>query len=113
MHNDSYNYGSEPVEIALVRDVARASGRVGGADLAVVRDGRIAPLAMRGVPDVSGNADPDTGYNVRVGGSANERRAEMPLTWPRCWKRFAGMCRLPPTTIRPFCWWTTTLKLWN
>jgi kumamolisin len=27
------------------------------------------PLAMRGVPDVSGDADPDTGYNVRVDGT--------------------------------------------
>jgi Lipase (class 3) len=28
-----------------------------------------APLLLRGVPDVSGNADPDTGINVRVNGS--------------------------------------------
>jgi kumamolisin len=26
------------------------------------------PLTQRGVPDVSGNADPQTGYNVRVDG---------------------------------------------
>lgn len=28
------------------------------------------PLAMRGVPDVAGNADPETGYQVRVDGNA-------------------------------------------
>jgi len=28
------------------------------------------PLPMRGVPDVAGNADPDTGYDVRVDGSS-------------------------------------------
>jgi kumamolisin len=27
------------------------------------------PLKMRGVPDVSGNADPETGYNVRIDGT--------------------------------------------
>jgi len=27
------------------------------------------PLAMRGVPDVSGDADPDTGYDVRIDGT--------------------------------------------
>jgi kumamolisin len=31
--------------------------------------GKAAALAMRGVPDVSGDADPDTGYKVRVDGS--------------------------------------------
>lgn len=29
-------------------------------------DGSTAPLAMRGVPDVAGDADPETGYRVRV-----------------------------------------------
>jgi kumamolisin len=28
------------------------------------------PLNKRGVPDVAGNADPETGYDVRVDGSA-------------------------------------------
>jgi kumamolisin len=36
------------------------------AGLTVVKAGQTGPLTMRGVPDVSGNADPDTGYNVRV-----------------------------------------------
>ncbi|MGB8841782.1 MAG: hypothetical protein WCC64_11995, partial [Aliidongia sp.] len=31
--------------------------------------GGTAPLAMRGVPDVSGNADPETGYQVRIDGT--------------------------------------------
>jgi kumamolisin len=31
--------------------------------------GKAVPLTLRGVPDVSGDADPDTGYEVRVDGS--------------------------------------------
>ncbi len=31
--------------------------------------GQSVPLGMRGVPDVAGDADPETGYNVRVDGS--------------------------------------------
>jgi kumamolisin len=31
--------------------------------------GQVIPLAMRGVPDVSGDADPQTGYSVRVDGT--------------------------------------------
>lgn len=31
--------------------------------------GRVTALAMRGVPDVSGDADPNTGYNVRIDGT--------------------------------------------
>jgi kumamolisin len=30
--------------------------------------GQSSPLSMRGVPDVAGNADPETGYQVRVDG---------------------------------------------
>jgi kumamolisin len=37
--------------------------------LTVVRDGQASSLTMRGVPDVSGDADPDTGYDVRVDGT--------------------------------------------
>src|SRR6185312_6596067 len=33
------------------------------------RDG-VAPLTRRGIPDVAGNADPATGYRVRVDGTA-------------------------------------------
>ncbi len=36
--------------------------------LSVTENGTAAPLQMRGVPDVAGNADPNTGYNVRVDG---------------------------------------------
>ncbi len=36
--------------------------------LHVSRAGRAEPLAMRGVPDVCGVADPETGYDVRVDG---------------------------------------------
>ena len=36
---------------------------------AVSTDGKSVALTMRGVPDVAGNADPDTGYDVRVDGS--------------------------------------------
>lgn len=36
--------------------------------LTVVRDGQRMPLAMRGVPDVAADADPLTGYDVRVDG---------------------------------------------
>jgi kumamolisin len=39
------------------------------AGLTVDKAGQTGPLTMRGVPDVSGNADPDTGYNVRVDGT--------------------------------------------
>jgi kumamolisin len=36
--------------------------------LNVIRGGASAALGMRGVPDVSGNADPETGYRVRIDG---------------------------------------------
>jgi len=36
---------------------------------AVNSKGQASALAMRGVPDVSGNADPETGYNVRIDGT--------------------------------------------
>lgn len=39
------------------------------AGLTVAKAGQTGPLTMRGVPDVSGNADPDTGYNVRIDGT--------------------------------------------
>ena len=39
------------------------------AGLKVVKDGKTSPLAMRGVPDVSGDADPETGYDVRIDGT--------------------------------------------
>jgi kumamolisin len=38
---------------------------------AVDAQGRSVPLTQRGVPDVAGNADPQTGYDVRVDGSAS------------------------------------------
>jgi kumamolisin len=38
---------------------------------AVTTQGTRTPLARRGVPDVSGDADPETGYDVRVDGSAS------------------------------------------
>jgi kumamolisin len=31
--------------------------------------GKTVPLTMRGVPDVAGNADPETGYDVRIDGT--------------------------------------------
>jgi len=37
---------------------------------AVTSQGKKTPLTKRGVPDVAGNADPETGYDVRVDGSA-------------------------------------------
>jgi kumamolisin len=37
---------------------------------AVTTQGGRTPLSMRGVPDVAGDADPETGYEVRVDGSA-------------------------------------------
>ena len=39
------------------------------AGLRVTRLGQTGTLRMRGVPDVSGNADPETGYAIRVDGS--------------------------------------------
>jgi kumamolisin len=36
---------------------------------ATLTQGSASPLKQRGVPDVSGNADPETGYQVRVDGS--------------------------------------------
>jgi kumamolisin len=38
---------------------------------AVKTQGTRTPLSMRGVPDVAGNADPETGYEVRVDGAAS------------------------------------------
>jgi kumamolisin len=38
------------------------------AGLSADHQGASSPLAMRGVPDVSGDADPDTGYDVRIDG---------------------------------------------
>jgi kumamolisin len=38
---------------------------------AVTTQGKKTPLTQRGVPDVAGNADPETGYQVRVDGSAS------------------------------------------
>ena len=38
------------------------------ANLSVNEGGAVTALAMRGVPDVAGDADPQTGYNVRVDG---------------------------------------------
>ncbi|HEX3915509.1 MAG TPA: S53 family peptidase [Steroidobacteraceae bacterium] len=38
---------------------------------AVNPQGKKTPLNQRGVPDVAGNADPETGYQVRVDGSAS------------------------------------------
>jgi kumamolisin len=37
--------------------------------LSVTRDSKTSPLAKRGVPDVCGDADPETGYKVRVDGA--------------------------------------------
>ena len=39
------------------------------AGLTVLKAGQSGPLTMRGVPDVSGNADPETGYDVRIDGT--------------------------------------------
>jgi kumamolisin len=39
------------------------------ADLATNHKGKSAALSMRGVPDVAGDADPETGYDVRIDGS--------------------------------------------
>jgi kumamolisin len=36
---------------------------------AINSNGQAVPLTMRGVPDVAGDADPETGYDVRVDGS--------------------------------------------
>jgi kumamolisin len=36
---------------------------------ALTSEGKTVPLSMRGVPDVAGDADPDTGYSVRVDGT--------------------------------------------
>jgi kumamolisin len=38
---------------------------------AVTTQGARTPLAKRGVPDIAGNADPETGYEVRVDGAAS------------------------------------------
>jgi kumamolisin len=38
------------------------------AQLSADARGKSSPLAMRGVPDVAGDADPDTGYAVRIDG---------------------------------------------
>ncbi len=39
------------------------------AGLRVARSDKTDPLTMRGVPDVSGDADPETGYDVRIDGT--------------------------------------------
>lgn len=38
---------------------------------AVGANGSPTPVSMRGVPDIAGNADPETGYDVRVDGAAS------------------------------------------
>jgi kumamolisin len=38
---------------------------------AVTTAGTRTPVSMRGVPDIAGNADPETGYEVRVDGTAS------------------------------------------
>ncbi len=74
----------DAANLAIASEVAwndGASGGAGGggassffplpvwqAGLSAVKAGQTGPLTMRGVPDVGGNADPDTGYNVRVDG---------------------------------------------
>ena len=75
----------QAANLAISREVAWNDGGNGGAGgggvsgffplpawqagLTVVKTGQTGPLTMRGVPDVSGNADPETGYNVRIDGS--------------------------------------------
>ena len=49
---------------------ARVAGGIDGVTAGGGRD----PLAMRGVPDVAGDADPETGYDVRVDGHRHRDR---------------------------------------
>jgi kumamolisin len=75
----------QAANLAISREVAWNGGGNGGAGgggissffplppwqagLTVLKAGQSGPLTMRGVPDVSGNADPETGYYVRIDGS--------------------------------------------
>jgi kumamolisin len=63
--NDGANNGASGGGISNV--FPAAAWQVGSS--AVSTQGSKTPLKMRGVPDVSGNADPETGYSVRIDGT--------------------------------------------
>jgi kumamolisin len=70
---------------------------------AVTTQGTRTPLAMRGVPDIAGNADPETGYDVRVGGAASViggTSAVAPL-WAALLTRLNQLSGAPAGLINP------------
>ena len=65
--------------------------------------GRVVPLTMRGVPDVAGDADPATGYNVRVDGAdavIGGTSAVAPL-WAGLVARITGIKGRPAGFLNP------------
>ena len=65
--------------------------------------GKATPLAKRGVPDVAGDADPETGYGVRVDGSdtvIGGTSAVAPL-WAALIARLNGISGKPAGFINP------------
>jgi len=55
------------------------------------------PKPGRGVPDVAGNADPQTGYQIYV--EASPASSAAPARWPRCGRRW--FCRLAQRAGKP------------
>jgi kumamolisin len=77
---------------------------------AVTAAGTRTPLSMRGVPDISGNADPETGYEVRVDGSASViggTSAVAPL-WAALLTRMNQISGKPAGLINPKLYQTPT-----
>ncbi len=80
------------------------------AGLTVVKGGRTGALTMRGVPDVSGNADPETGYDVRIDGAAavlGGTSAVAPL-WAGLVARVNASAGRPVGFINPLLYRATT-----
>ncbi len=77
---------------------------------AVTTQGTRAPLAKRGVPDIAGNADPETGYEVRVDGSASViggTSAVAPL-WAALLARLNQISGKPAGLVNPKLYQTPT-----
>jgi kumamolisin len=78
---------------------------------AVTTQGTRTPLARRGVPDVAGNADPETGYDVRVDGTASViggTSAVAPL-WAALLTRLNTLSGTPAGLINPKLYQTPTV----
>ena len=66
-------------------------------------EGKTIPLTMRGVPDVSGDADPETGYDVRVDGTDTviEGTSAVAPLWAALIARINGINGKPAGLLNP------------